>query len=337
MNHFLSFCKTNARSFLGLTIAGLAMTVFMKTREDWSWETTAFVAAFTVLLWMFLWLGNSYLSEALSHYISWQEQPLLRLGVGIVAMVVYTISAVYFLIFFFRYVVGFDVGDDMGGMLWSTIVITLVITMFMTSRAFFFNWRQSAVDAERLKRESVKAQYESLKSQVNPHFLFNSLNVLTNLVYEDQERAVRFIKQLSEVYRYVLDTRDKEVVPIQQELDFVNAYLFLQQIRFGDKLQVALSGLDGNGYVAPLALQLLVENAIKHNEVSHDHPLHIRIAREGDFFVVANVLQRKQVLSENASGVGLVNLKSRYTFLSDEPVQVAEESGQFIVKIPVIN
>jgi LytS/YehU family sensor histidine kinase len=273
----------------------------------------------------------------LNKQISWQEQPLLRLGVGIVGMVVYTLSSVYLLIFFFRYVVLFDVGGDMGGMLWSTIIITLVITMFMTSRAFFFNWRQSAVDAERLKRERVKAQYESLKNQVNPHFLFNSLNVLTNLVYEDQERAVRFIKQLSEVYRYVLDTRDKEVVPIQQEMEFVDAYLFLQQIRFGDKLQVERAGLTAAGSVAPLALQLLVENAIKHNEIPEEHPLRIRITRENNHLVVANTLQRKVLLPEPSSRVGLENLKKQYAFLSDKPIEVVEQAGEFIVRVPIIN
>lgn len=337
MQHVIAFFRANWKALAGLVIAGLVMTLMMKARAGWDWDDTAYVAAFTILIWMFLWLGNAGLSEWLSSRISWQERPLLRLGVGIVAMVVYTLAAVYFLVFFFRYALNFDVGQDMGGMLWSTVIITLVITMFMTSRAFFFNWRQSAVDAERLKRESVKAQYESLKNQVNPHFLFNSLNVLTNLVYEDQERAVRFIKQLSEVYRYVLDTRDKELVPIHQEIAFVNSYLFLQRIRFGEKLMADVEVPDENGFIAPLALQLLVENAIKHNEVSAEHPLQIRVAREASALVVSNTLQRRSVIPEASSGLGLDNLKKRYEFLSDTPVAVIETANQFVVKIPILN
>ncbi len=336
MGRLIDFFKTNKYTILGLSVVGLVMTLAQKTQAGWSWSVTVYVAAFTILIWMFLWLGNAALSEWLNARISWQQQPLLRLVVGVVAMVVYTLSSVYFLIFFFRYVLAFDVGEDMGGMLQSTVVITLLITMFMTSRAFFFNWRQSAVDAERLKRESIKAQYESLKNQVNPHFLFNSLNVLTNLVYEDQERAVRFIKQLSEVYRYVLDTRDKEIVPIQQEITFVDSYLFLQRIRFGEKLVAQVEVPEEDGFVAPLALQLLVENAIKHNEVSAECPLHIRVRREADFLVVSNTLQRKSVIPEPSSGLGLENLKNRYAFLSDTPVAIIETAQQFVVKVPIL-
>jgi len=141
------------------------------------------------------------------------------------------LGAVYGLTYIFHFVFGFDVGDNMNRSLFTTIVITLIITMFMTGRAFLLSWRKSAVDAERLRKESVEAQYNSLRNQVNPHFLFNSLNALTNLVYQNQDEAVKFIKQLSEVYRYVLSTRDKEVVSVEEEVKFLNSFLFLQQLK----------------------------------------------------------------------------------------------------------
>ena len=208
----------------------------------------------------------------------------------------------------------------------------------MTGRSFLINWRKAAVDSERLKRESVKAQYEALKNQVNPHFLFNSLNALTNLVYEDQDKAAKFIKQLSEVYRYVLDTRDKELVTLEEELRFVKSFVYLQEIRFGDNLKFELS-MDANPgelQVAPLALQLLIENAIKHNIISREQPLHIRITNSNDWIIVENNVQRKTMITESHTGMGLENIRQRYKFLSDKPMEVIEAEGNFVVKLPLI-
>jgi LytS/YehU family sensor histidine kinase len=171
---------------------------------------------------------------------------------------------------------------------------------------------------------------------VSPHFLFNSLNALTNLVYEDQEKAVKFIKQLSEVYRYVLDTRDKEVVSLTEELKFLESYLFLQRIRFGNKLRVTID-LSGDPMLAPLALQMLIENAIKHNIISEADPLNIRIFSEDGYLTVENNLQKKSVLGERSSGVGLDNIRKRYEFLTDREVKVLETPVSFVVKLPLLN
>lgn len=221
-------------------------------------------------------------------------------------------------------------------MLFTAVAIALFITFFFTSRSFLLNWRQSEIDAERLKKESISAQYESLKNQVNPHFLFNSFNVLSHLVYDDQDKAVKFIKQLSQVYRYVLDTREKELVSLDDELSFLDSYVFLQQIRFERKLdiQITLSGVVS--FVAPLALQMLIENAIKHNVVSADDPLHIRIYSEEGFICVENNLQKKRSSSEPSAGVGLENICKRYEFLTERKAVITKTEGLFIVKLPMI-
>lgn len=327
--------KENWKPVLGLIVAGIAMTflIYRDTRGILFFK----VASFTCLMWIFLWLGNAYVSDWLDSKISWKEMPVQRLLAGLGGMVVYSVLATYGLVLFYRTVVGLRIGSNLDGMLYTTIAITTFITMFMTSRTFLFNWRQAAVDAEKLKQESVKAQYDSLKSQVNPHFLFNSLNALTNLVYQDQDKAVKFIKQLSEVYRYVLDTRDKEVVPFTDELHFIESYLFLQQIRFGDKLQVTMDFPTQNFHVAPLALQMLLENAIKHNEVSADRPLQIKLYVKGKHLVVENSPQRKKVLPGDSPGLGLDNIKKRYEFLSAEKVVVEETRDFFSVSIPIID
>jgi sensor histidine kinase YesM len=332
----IAFFRESWRIALWLVIASVAMIIIISSGQDWSASVLIKVASFTCLIWLSLWLGNAYLSQWIDTKISWQEKPGQRLLVGIVAMLIYTIGLVYALVFLYRLLFNFNVADDMRGFIYSSVIITTIISMFMTSRSFLLNWRQSAIDAETLKRESIKAQYDSLKNQVNPHFLFNSLNALTNLVYQDQDKAAKFIKQLSEVYRYVLDSRDKEVVSISEELKFLESYLFLQQIRFGDKLNVQIDIPKIEGRVAPLALQMLVENAIKHNVISEEDPLTVQIYRHDDNLIVENTLKRKQILSEDSSGLGLENIRKRYEFLSDKKVVVEEIGLKFKVTLPIL-
>jgi LytS/YehU family sensor histidine kinase len=235
----------------------------------------------------------------------------------------------------YLYQVAFQIYLTQGAMY--SVIITIIITLFMHGRQFLINLKKATIDAEKLKRENIAARYESLKNQVNPHFLFNSFNALSNLVYEDPDKAVKFIKQLSEVYRYVLDTREKEVVSLSEETDFLKSYLYLQQIRFGDKLKIQID-LDGEeGFIAPLALQMLIENAIKHNVVSEDDPLIINVYLENGFIGVKNNLQKKTISAEPSAGVGLENICKRYEFLSDKKVEILKDSESFIVKLPVLS
>jgi LytS/YehU family sensor histidine kinase len=175
-----------------------------------------------------------------------------------------------------------------------------------------------------------------LKNQVNPHFLFNSFNALSNLVYEDPDKAVKFIKQLSEVYRYVLDTRDREVVSLEEELRFLQSYIYLQKIRFAEKLTIDIQLENVNSQIAPLALQILVENAIKHNIVSEDDPLQVKIYPDNGFIAVENNLQKKSMGVEPSAGVGLENICRRYEFLSDKKVEILEDTDRFLVKLPIL-
>jgi hypothetical protein len=292
------------------------------------------IASFTSLLWVLLWKGNAYLAHYISTKIPWLQFPVKRFVIGIVSTFGYTYLAIYLAAQAYKLFLGYDFGKYVMTSLFS-IVITLIVSLFLHGRAFLLYWRQSAIDAERLQKENMAARYESLKSQVDPHFLFNSLNVLTNLVYEDQDKAAKFIKQLSEVYRYVLDSRDKEVVPLEEEQRFLESYLFLQQIRFGDKLQLTIRLNGVKSMVAPLVLQMLVENAIKHNIVSEENPLIITVYSDGQYIFVENSFQKKAVLREESPGIGLENIRRRYEFLSDQKVEVIQNT-HFIVKLPVI-
>lgn len=336
MPSLIRFIFNSWKISLWLIIGGFVMSWFIWRDCCSNIGSYLWIGTFTATMWLTLWLGNAYLSDLLNNYFSWHKEPVKRLLIGLAAMVAYTLSSVYILISIFRDILGLNLGDRIEGTFVSTVSITLVITMFMTGRAFLLNWRQSAIDTERLQKENVKAQYESLKNQVNPHFLFNSLNALTNLVYQDQDKAAKFIKQLSEVYRYVLESREKELVPSQEELKFLHSYIFLQQIRFGDKLIVDVKMENMHGQIAPLALQLLTENAIKHNIIAEDQPLTIKIYLAEGMIVVENNSQKKSVLTEESSGIGLENIRKRYEFLSDTKVRITETNSIFKVEIPII-
>ncbi len=199
--------------------------------------------------------------------------------------------------------------------------------------------RQLQVQAERMEKEAVRSQLDALKNQVNPHFLFNSLSILSSLVESDTRLAVQFISRLSKAYRYILEQRDNEQVSLRTELDFIVAYTFLLTIRFEDKLFVDIdvpeAARDRYG-IAPLTLQLLVENAVKHNRLSEEEPLRVSIALEDDWLRVANPIQLRPD-REASTGIGLQNITNRYRLLTDRSVWVGEQKGEFVVKLPLLN
>jgi LytS/YehU family sensor histidine kinase len=194
---------------------------------------------------------------------------------------------------------------------------------------------ESIKNEEKLKQENLVSKYEALKNQVNPHFLFNSLNTLTGIVEKDNKMATLYIKKLSDIYRYVLEQKDKETVKISEELNFVEDYIYLQKMRYGDGLTFVANIVDKDGQVAPLALQILIENAVKHNIISDDQPLKIELLEEDGYYVIKNNLQKKKTIKQNAQ-TGLDNLYKRYEFLSSRKVEIEEKANEFTVRLPMI-
>jgi LytS/YehU family sensor histidine kinase len=218
-----------------------------------------------------------------------------------------------------------------------TALMFLFLSMLLTSSIEFFrNWKKSVVMQEELKREQLILQYETLKSQVNPHFLFNSLNSLTSLIKAEPDKAIVFTKKLSEVFRYVLEQKDNEITTVDAELDFIESYIYMQTIRFGKNLIVNIDVNDRSRYIIPLSLQMLIENAIKHNVISKEFPLTISIlSKNEDYIEISNNLRKKPAV--NTGNIGLENIKSRYRFFTSNPVIVLEDEMNFVVEIPVIN
>jgi sensor histidine kinase YesM len=328
--------RREARDILLFLLASIVQGLLLCPRCS-STRSHVLVIMFTFVMWILLWKGNWLVTRFVSSKVSWLRTPLKRLVVGILSTVGYTVLAIVTAMWSFEFIFGFRFGSSYYTTVYGSTIFTIFISLILHSREFLLHWKRTSVEREKFEKESAIARYESLKNQVNPHFLFNSFNALSNLVYEDQDKAVKFIKQLSEVYRYVLDTRDKELVPLSEELKFLQSYLYLQQIRFGDKLKVDLDLQEKNYEVAPLALQMLIENAIKHNVVSEDDPLSIRLYHDDHYIVIENNLQRKTSLGEPSAGVGLENITKRYAFLSDRKVEVIENERSFTVKLPILS
>lgn len=321
--------------FAGSFIAASVIQTYFTCPRCNTIREYSLVSLFSLLMWVLLWRGNSLVNHLVDSKVSWYKFPTKRLVVGLIATIGYTLIAVIGAMLAFEWVFNFSFGRSFLWTIYFSVIVTIIISLILHSREFLLRGRQATLDKEIHEKESISARYDALKSQVSPHFLFNSLNALTNLVYEDQEKAVKFIKQLSEVYRYVLDTRDVEVVSLEKEKHFLNSYLFLQQIRFGDKLKLDVDLDKTRTLVAPLVLQMLVENAIKHNVISEQDPLHIRIFQQDGFIVVENDLRQKSVLVDDSPGLGLDNIARRYEFLSTKKVEVIK-NGKFTVKLPII-
>ena len=203
---------------------------------------------------------------------------------------------------------------------------------------YFMNrLKQTQLQAEEFKKISIEAKFEALRNQINPHFLFNCFNVLSTLVYRDADTSAKFIDQLSNVYRYLLYNHEKKVVPISEEVNFINAYLFLLKIRFEDNIAIDIDIDYGEQhyYVAPGVLQMLIENAIKHNVISRKNPLRIRVYTDQMDIVVDNNLQEKAI-KEPSTLMGLKNIEHRYGFLTDRQVIIKKTDSTFTVKIPLL-
>ncbi|EDP71857.1 putative two-component system sensor, no kinase domain [Flavobacteriales bacterium ALC-1] len=216
---------------------------------------------------------------------------------------------------------------------WITLTIVTVFHVI-----FFYNrYQKNKIKEQKVIAGAASAKFDALKNQLDPHFLFNSLNVLTSLIEENPNNAQKFTTSLSKVYRYVLEQKNKELVTVDEELNFARTYMSLLKTRFEDSIifEIPDEASNPESKVVPLSLQLLLENAVKHNMVTSSKPLHIKIFEDKGHLVVMNNLQPKQIVKKS-SGVGLENIKQRYNLLSDRKVIINQRAKDFAVAIPML-
>ncbi len=217
------------------------------------------------------------------------------------------------------------------------IVITFFVTLSLYVIHFYKAYQENKVKEQKIIAGTASAKYESLKNQIDPHFLFNSLNVLSSLIEENPENAQKFTTSLSKVYRYVLEQKDKDLISIEEELAFAKTYMNLLKMRFENSLtyETPTQELNPEFKVVPLSLQLLLENTVKHNVVSEQKPLHIKIYIKDNYLVIENNLQKKEVLQDR-KGVGLQNIIDRYSLISKKKMIVEQTENTFKIKLPIL-
>ncbi len=337
---FIKNILGHLRDFIIVILIGNLISFLFNQDYSNFWLRVEINSIYSLMIGGTLWKGNQLIGYLVSKKIDQNRFPFQALRWELSLMFVFSLLDIILVNYIWFVVIYNWSPDRLFSNIYTTMIIEFVVTIIITSIffaiGFFRSWRESIVREERLQKESIKLQYNALKNQVNPHFLFNSLNTLTSLVYRDADQSARFIKQLSEVYRYVLEHRDTELVNINEELEFCKKYIFLQQIRYGEALKVILE-IPGNTAikVVPMAIQLLIENAIKHNQITEDKPLEIRIFLDGDYITVANDLKPRKTVPDSG-GIGLDTLKQRYTYLSQHTVKINNENKKFTVMIPVI-
>ncbi|MBP7470598.1 MAG: histidine kinase [Flavobacterium sp.] len=289
-----------------------------------------------------LYAVNVVLYAQLDKIFKYDMYSAKRLVIGFISSFIVTLCTVFLLRLFIRIVIegkSFDsflsneTPDDYVG----SSIITFVVLLAIHLLSFYKAVQEKRVKEQKIIAGTASAKFESLKNQIDPHFLFNSLNVLSSLIEENPDNAQKFTTSLSKIYRYVLEQKDKELVSVEEELAFAKTYMNLLKMRFENSLFYELPETVPNpeAKVVPLSLQLLLENTVKHNVVSEQRPLNIRIFMDGDYLAIQNDFQKKEVLQER-KGVGLQNIINRYGIITNRKVLIEQNEQTFTVKIPVL-
>ena len=286
-----------------------------------------------------LWEGNGFVFLQLRKRLPHYHQTSRRLIIQTLISLVFTYFTTACIDLVFCPLILGKLGDkSLFAGFQTSLLPTLVVTLIYESAYFFNAWKMHVKKTEALARENIQSQLETLKNQLDPHFLFNSLNTLASLIDEDNLDAQKYLEQLSDVYRYVLVNREKNTVSLEEEMGFLDAYLYLNKIRFRENLLVEkhLSAESYSHQIAPLSLQMLVENAIKHNIVSKESPLRIRISEEDHHYLsVENNIQAKKTF-EKSTKVGLQNIINRYHLLTGREVEITHNTATFKVNLPLL-
>ncbi len=337
------YLPTRIAFHLKILLGGFATTVFFSLIWRGTPFTSDFWFMFAIVLvqleifmviakWIFT--KGSYESGK-----SYKRQILLKLGrfYLIVLVISFLILFLTIAIAMYNYDQNFSsVLDHFIKFELRSYLISYIIGISLGALIFFYlEWNNALKRESKLREEKLIFQYETLKSQVNPHFLFNSLNTLSSLVATDAQLSEQFINKLSSIYRYILENRDVELINLLKEIGFVNDYFFLQKIRDNGKINMTIDVNNAANYeILPISIQLLVENALKHNAATREKPLAIKIYQESENLIVENILQPKMHL-EPSSKTGLKNLSERVKLVLHKEVQVESGNGLYKVKIPV--
>ncbi len=290
------------------------------------------VSIFTVNIKTYNWLRRKF---------PWDKKLIQRLSSEILLTNINAVIIVSILALIFSLVFNHFGNLELRIVLFLNIIVAIILNTFAVSVLegyyYFKQWKNSLIQTEQLKRENIQSQFEALKNQIDPHFLFNSINTVYSLIDTHPDKAKEFITQFSKTFRHVLDVKEKVVVSLKEEIELLNSYIFLLKIRHEGNLEISIN-IDAqklNNYVPPLSLQMLVENAIKHNIISEKKPLKITIFNSNNSLIVKNNLQPK-VYTNESTKIGLNNLTERYKHISEKAPEFYIKDNEYVAEIPLL-
>lgn len=337
----------NRKTFITILWISLGTGIFSFTlfNDDKSIKNLLLYIVNSFIYSFVLTFGNTFVNNLLNKKYSWTEQTKLRTIYGVLAMIITNVLLIFFCNYLVFVVINgmsreYFFSEKMNFTNWFILNIAFLISAILHAKGFMEELKKNTkkeVVEQKLIAKSANAQFESLKNQLDPHFLFNSLNVLTALIDENPEQAQKFTTSMSKIYRYVLEQKDKEMVKVEDEIEFAKIYCNLLKTRFEDSVNFTfdVNPDDLKKLVVPLSLQLLLENCIKHNFATSSKPLNVRIFTEGKFLCIENNLQVREQLIESA-GIGLANIVQRYALLTKDNVYIEKSEQTFKVKIPIL-
>lgn len=339
-----SFVKVVKISLL-ITVFVAILSIFIFGNNDYSLESISRNLIIAFVFSFGLTLVNSYYYDGMNLRYSWEKDPKKRLWFGAIGSLVLTLitfGLLRFLVYYYFTGSSFyefvEREKNETGSYVIALIITLIASLFTHAFYFYRTLQKREVKEQKIIAGTASARFDALKNQLDPHFLFNSLNVLTSLIEEDPHQAQKFTTSLSKVYRYVLEQKNKDLVTVDEELNFARTYVRLLKMRFEDSIvfDIPEQSSQPDAKIIPLSLQLLLENAVKHNVVTSSRPLHIKVFERNGNLVVENNLQEKQVVKKS-SGVGLQNIRQRYDILTDKQVFINKTKSDFSVSLPMLS
>jgi len=331
--------KERTLRLIGIPVLSILFMILYSYEELTSWQMVVREVIVSFTFTFALWEGNRTIIMYMRRRFPHNGQTARRLTIQVLLSILFTFASTLMIAYtFFLMEIPVCEMHEWPLMALENMIPTVFVMSVYEGAYFFEEWKKNFQRSEALAKENIRSQFEALKSQLDPHFLFNSLNTLAALIDPKNEDAQTYLEQLSDVYRYVLLSKQKETVSLQEELEFVYAYIYLNKTRFRENLKVQHDIPEEvmEQRVAPLSLQILVENALKHNVISRDKPLNLKISVDRfGYIVVENNVQKKNIL-EKSTKTGLENIINRYALLSTKEVEIISTAELFSVRLPLI-
>ena len=299
-----------------------------------------FSVGWLVIISLLLWIGNRQLTIRMDGWLPWERFGNWRFFIQLVAGLIYLLVLINLTYVVIKVLVSSSPSLEQIVVMnvWGAAIFIPVFSLYF-SLHFLRHWRQSELAVSQYQKESMRSQLDSLKNHLDPHFLFNNLNILASLIDKDKEASKSFIQNFADVYRTLLRAKSDDLIPLEEELNFIESYMYLIRVRFENLIvyKANISQALKKRMVPPLTLQMLVENVIKHNGLNESQPLVIEILDGADdYLIVRNTKRLKPTNTSEESGTGLDNIKQRYAHFTDLPVRILPTAEHFEVQIPLL-